>query len=93
MIETAVQYFRCAHAGCDDAVSLHVRRHIQEVVADAIGPALELAAVYLGWRRIVATTITLCPKHAVGLLCSRCASEECSCVGGPRFDVQPGGDE
>ncbi len=49
-------------------------------------PALDTAAVLLGWR--VHQGAWWCPAHTVTklLACARCLSPcpECSCVGGPR---------
>jgi hypothetical protein len=94
MTETTIQRFACQHSGCRATIALEqANPHAFGLEGGHLWHALELAASYLGWRRIVSTSITLCSKHAAGLLCSRCAMEACSCVGGPRFDVQPGGDE
>lgn len=94
MTETIIQRFTCQHAGCRATVSIEtVNPPAHGMEGGHISHALERAAVYLGWRRIVSTAITLCVKHAAGLLCSRCAMETCTCVGGPRFEAQPGGDE
>jgi hypothetical protein len=51
--------------------------------------AIHAAAAVLGWRRelINGERKTRCPSHSHGLVCARCRSWECSCVGGPGFDV------
>lgn len=52
--------------------------------------ALHAAAVIMGWRRELqpdGTRKTYCADHVGDRVCARCASSDCSCVGGPLFDV------
>jgi len=55
-------------------------------------PALDEAAVSLGWR--VYKSVWWCPTHVVAknLACARCLSAcpACSCLGGPRVDAVDG---
>ena len=55
-------------------------------------PALDTAAVFLGWR--VYRSVYWCPVHVVvkNLACARCllACPACSCMGGPCVDAVDG---
>lgn len=55
-------------------------------------PALNEAAVFLGWR--VYRSVWWCPDHVVAekLACARCLTlcPGCSCMGGPRVDAVDG---
>jgi hypothetical protein len=55
-------------------------------------PALDTAAVFLGWR--VCQCVWWCPTHTVTklLACARCLSPcpECSCMGGPCSEAVDG---
>lgn len=57
-----------------------------------LGPALDTAAVSLGWRTW--QSVWWCPSHTVSklLACARCLAPcpECSCVGGPRGEAVDG---
>lgn len=49
--------------------------------------AFEDAIAAIGWRRLHGTDF-YCPVHAENLVCDRCGSRECSCMGGPRLDAR-----
>ena len=79
----------CHQAGCPEV--LEIKRTTSgspshEDAYDALIPALETAAVFLGWR--VYCSVYWCPTHTVikKLACSSCrmACPRCTCVGGPR---------
>lgn len=78
----------CNESGCVETLTL--ARTTTEPPTDEddwrhLGPALDTAAVFLGWR--VWKSSWWCPVHTVAnlLSCARCASPcpECSCVDGP----------
>ena len=85
----------CNEDGCVEALSLARTTAVQptdEEIYQNLGPALDTAAVFLGWR--VWRFVWWCPMHTVSkfLACARCLSPcpECSCMGGPRSEAVDG---
>lgn len=81
----------CASTGCIDRLRLE-RETTHAFGFDDIYAALVQAGTVLGWRRNVDTQTVHCPKHAADLqlVCTRCATWPCFCMGGERFEARPG---
>lgn len=85
----------CHETGCVEAVTLTLtKREVPAHVPDPgpLMPALDHAAVFLGWRRC--QKVWWCPAHTVAklLACAECLSPcpECICEGGPRTEAVAG---
>lgn len=85
----------CNEDGCVETLSLARTTAAQPTEEDDyqnLGPALDTAAVFLGWR--VWRSVWWCPPHTVSklLACARCLAPcpECSCMGGPRSEAVNG---
>lgn len=81
----------CHENGCVETLTLSRTTTVQSSRDEdyqTLCPALDAAAVFLGWR--VWSSGWWCPVHTVAkvLACARCLSPcpACSCVGGPRAD-------
>lgn len=81
--------------GCPERLELArtlARAPTDEAEYMVLFPAIEAAAVELGWR--IYQSVWWCPTHVVvkGLACARCLVHcpGCTCVGGPRADAVPG---
>jgi hypothetical protein len=86
----------CNQAGCLESLELKrttVVAPTHEDDYDSQLPALEVAAVFLGWR--VYCSVYWCPTHTVvkKLVCASCrtACPGCVCVGGTRAVAVFGG--
>ena len=85
----------CSHDGCIESLALERTTTVQPTHDDdyqRLMPALDEAAVFLGWR--VHQCVWWCPTHVVvkNFACKRCLSAcpACSCVGGPWGDAVDG---
>jgi hypothetical protein len=85
----------CHEEGCVEALSLSRTTRIvpsHEDDYEHLMPALDQAAVSLGWR--ICQSVWWCPAHTVAklLACADCLSPcpECSCMGGPRGEALAG---
>jgi hypothetical protein len=78
----------CHETGCVGALLLSRTRTPSRFEDDyqELMPALDVAAVFLGWR--IYQGVWWCPNHVSckGLVCAECqlTCPACSCVGGPR---------
>jgi hypothetical protein len=86
---------RCHQSGCPEALELKrsSASPMQDDDYDALLPALDTAAVFLGWR--VFQRVFWCPTHTVEkkLICEGCrmSCPGCVCAGGPRSVAVFGG--
>lgn len=85
----------CHEVGCIESLALSRTTAVTPTHEDdyqMMMPALDEAAVFLGWR--IYHSVYWCPTHVVAknLACARCLSPcpECSCMGGPRMDAVDG---
>lgn len=88
----------CQQDGCVEALALSRTTTIAPTHEDdyrRLMPALDMAAVFLGWR--VHRSVWWCPAHVVAkkLACARClvscsASASCACMSGPCVDAIEG---
>jgi hypothetical protein len=85
----------CKHDGCVEALVLKRTTRVAPTHEDdyqSLMPALDEAAVFLGWR--VYRSVWWCPTHVLAkkLTCARCLTPcpGCSCMGGPRVDAVDG---
>ena len=95
MLSVELWCLHCHHTGCLETLELKratlVKRSHEDY--EAIRPALDTAAVFLGWR--VYQHVYWCPSHTVSknLVCENCRSlcPKCTCEGGPRGTAVFGG--
>lgn len=85
----------CHEAECAETLALSRTTAVPPTHEDDyqnLGPALDTAAVFLGWR--LHKCFWWCPTHTVAkfLACARCLSPcpECSCMDGPRSEAVDG---
>jgi hypothetical protein len=85
----------CHQGGCVESLTLERTTTVTPTHEDdyqTLMPALDEAAVLLGWR--IYRSVPWCPTHVVAknLACKRCMMRcpACACVGGPRFDAIEG---
>jgi len=85
----------CKHEGCVEALTLSRRTRVAPTHEEdyrRLMPALDAAAVLLGWR--LHHSVWWCPTHVVAknLACARCLTPcpECSCVDGSWADAVEG---
>jgi hypothetical protein len=85
----------CHEGGCVEALVLDRTTAMPPTHEDDyrnLSPALDTAAVFLGWR--IWRSVWWCPMHTVSklLACVRCLAPcpECSCMGGPRGEAIDG---
>jgi len=87
----------CQEEGCVERLTLSRKTTLRPSHEDDyqnLMPALDEAAVFLGWRYYRHRHV--CPTHVTvkKLACARCLAlcPDCSCVGGPRMDAVDGDD-
>lgn len=88
-------HIHCHQEGCPEALELKRTTSVSSLEDDyeALLPALDTAAVFLGWR--VYQSVFWCPTHtfAKKLVCEGCQipCPGCVCIGGPRGVAAFGG--
>jgi hypothetical protein len=98
MIRSDSWGIRCHQTECYEALELkhtsstdHARALTEDY--EALLPALDTAAVFLGWR--IYQHVYWCPLHVVAknLACENCRAlcPNCTCAGGPRGTAVFGG--
>jgi len=88
LLSVTLLRLHCHHTGCLEELELKRSTLVKPSHEDyeAIRPALDTAAVFLGWR--VYQHVYWCPSHTVAknLACAGCrmSCPGCVCAGGPR---------